>query len=721
MAYISRLSQAVTADANNSYSSNLAPNASFVGTNSSTLGVCGIQVSLKTDQDCLVYVEQTPGLTSGVGSVTTNGTVTLSGNGTKFLRDFAVGDEIYVHNETVRIVATVDADTSLTVTSAFSTSAGTQSYQFNPWDISDTYNYYAASGGLGITIQAVNSAERVRVKNIGGSTTTYFRLQTALCPIVEAVPRSLSEEGNLKIAIKEDTAIVSTLNSTTNIAGNTTFTGTFEGVVNQSGIQVILLYNQNTTLYIDQSIDGTNAAITDTFYGQANEGLSQSVASIAPYYRIRVKNQNISTQATGSAVSAKTAILNVLPRSLDVNGNLRVTSPMDEYGFRVENTPQGESRVVSPYRVVGKQFEFYGSASGGPDANFWSTYIANSATALVQGSQAVLTSGTNTAAKVVLYSTRKGRYVQANCMRFRANMQLGDTGTASNTRRWGAGNLSNYNFTVSVGTAVIGNVYTNNSQQFQVLKVTSPTSIECTGTGAPTSTGTLTFAQGPGSGNLTYTANAAQAVVIDGFWFQLAGTTFSVITSKGGSPSTVSSGSFNGDLGSVYAPTTGNTVYEIYWTNNKVYFIVGGVVLHTVSATTATLSNTLSLGCFMDNINSGSSTSVTLSSRSMGIARMGVVDTAAKWYYVHGVQSGIVLKSGPGKLNKVVVNGWVDGSTISLYDGVSATNPIALIAPTVTGNAHVEQPFTQTFDLDFYNGLYLVTANGATDCNVIYE
>lgn len=71
------------------------------------------------------------------------------------------------------------------------------------WDIVDTFNYYASKGGLGFTVQATGANVRIRVKNIGSSATTYFRLALALCPIVEALPRALSEEGNLKVGVYE--------------------------------------------------------------------------------------------------------------------------------------------------------------------------------------------------------------------------------------------------------------------------------------------------------------------------------------------------------------------------------------------------------------------------------------------------------------------------------------------------------------------------------------
>jgi hypothetical protein len=132
------ITQNVVADASNSSTGNLAAGATFTGLMSSTLGVAGIQISFKSDQNATIYVEQS-------------------------------------------------GDTSPN------------------WDISDSYNYYASRGNFGITVQAISSYVRVRVTNTGTSTTTYFRLQTALCPIVEALPRSLDTEGNLKVAVKSTT------------------------------------------------------------------------------------------------------------------------------------------------------------------------------------------------------------------------------------------------------------------------------------------------------------------------------------------------------------------------------------------------------------------------------------------------------------------------------------------------------------------------------------
>jgi hypothetical protein len=66
--------------------------------------------------------------TVGMGTVATNGTTTLTGTATQFTNTFKVGDTITVTGETVRTIATIASDTSLTVTVAFSTTASALSY-----------------------------------------------------------------------------------------------------------------------------------------------------------------------------------------------------------------------------------------------------------------------------------------------------------------------------------------------------------------------------------------------------------------------------------------------------------------------------------------------------------------------------------------------------------------------------------------------------------------
>ena len=70
------------------------------------------------------------------------------------------------------------------------------------WDITDSYNFLHTLGGFSTTVQATASYFRIRAENTSATNTTYSRFQTALCPIVEAVPRSLDEDGHFKTVVE---------------------------------------------------------------------------------------------------------------------------------------------------------------------------------------------------------------------------------------------------------------------------------------------------------------------------------------------------------------------------------------------------------------------------------------------------------------------------------------------------------------------------------------
>lgn len=123
---------------------NLASAASFTGTSQTTLGVGSIQITLFSDQNCTIQIQQAqedPGIN---------------------------------------------------------------------WNVIDSWTYTANSKGVDAarTVQAVSSSIRVVVTNNGSAITTIFNLQTIVCPICDTLPRGLTQAGNLKAAIVENTGSV---------------------------------------------------------------------------------------------------------------------------------------------------------------------------------------------------------------------------------------------------------------------------------------------------------------------------------------------------------------------------------------------------------------------------------------------------------------------------------------------------------------------------------
>jgi hypothetical protein len=66
------------------------------------------------------------------------------------------------------------------------------------WDITDVW-IDPANYGNSRTIQATASYYKIGVKNTAGTNTNTVRIQTALCPTIECLPRALTSGGNLRV------------------------------------------------------------------------------------------------------------------------------------------------------------------------------------------------------------------------------------------------------------------------------------------------------------------------------------------------------------------------------------------------------------------------------------------------------------------------------------------------------------------------------------------
>ena len=293
------------------------------------------------------------------------------------------------------------------------------------------------------------------------------------------------------------------------------------------------------------------------------------------------------------------------------------------------------------------------------DPNFWATTISSGAT-ITQANGLVTLSSNTTNGSAVITSVRRARYVPGQSHIFRTHVALTSAGVSSNTRSWG----------IAYGS-------------------TFPTT--------PTKT--------------------------DAALFSMVGTTFSIVTMKSGASTTVSSGSFNGKLGSTYDPGLTIHTYEIYWNNRHVYFMVDGTVLHTVTPTTS-WSDTTQFYIYSDNINSnGTSTNSTMVSSVAGIRRFGTLLNQPTSKYQSGTTTGVVLKYGTGNIHGIAIGGITDNSVVTLCDAVSAgTNTIYSTGTMVLSATSNNLPFfIDLKGMAFYTGLTLVIETASSTVTVMYE
>jgi hypothetical protein len=447
-------------------------------------------------------------------------------------------------------------------------------------------------------------------------------------------------------AIIQDVVADTGNSSVANLNAGATFTGVGKSTLGVAGIQVTIKTDQNCTIYVDQSPDNSNWDIIDPIvYYYSLGGQSWTIQAVSSYVRVRVTNNSASATTYLRLQTALCPIVEALPRSLDEGRLKTVAALKDGYGFQAENTPTGEMRTVQPIKLVGANF--IGTTV---DTNFWTVTNTNGGTTTQAGGQIILQTNLTANGATAVTSVRRGRYSAGSSMRYRAVIQVGDTGVANNKRRWGIADWA-----------------------------TLPT-------------------------------------ITDGAYFQLNGTTFGIATMRGGAETLVTSGSFNGELGSVYILDTNVHTFEIYWTNSKVYFVVSDRILHTVSATTTTWANTVTQYIWADNVNSSAvDTNQILYCRVASIARLGTLTNAPVRKYIT-TNTTTVCKYGAGKLHKIMVNSPTE-HTITLYDAVSAVAGTAFAIITPGGGL---TPFELDYELDFYTGLTIVTA-GSPNLTIVYE
>ena len=219
------------------------------------------------------------------------------------------------------------------------------------------------------------------------------------------------------------------------------------------------------------------------------------------------------------------------------------------------------------------------------------------------------------------------------------------------------------------------------------------------------------------------------APIVDGCFFRLSGTTFSVVARKGSVDTVVNSGSFNGDgtlSGVSYALDTNYHTFEVYYTTKRSMFVIDGTPIHTITATTTPMTNTRHFRPVIQNTNTGVGTAVSIFCTALTISRYGSAVSQAKSSFTTGTQAGVTLKTGPGSLHSLFLCNLVNGNVVTLYDNTAASGTIIWASGTIAIGAGNNAPDMYSVPMDgdggvqFTVGLTLVVSGGA-GCNVLVK
>lgn len=291
------------------------------------------------------------------------------------------------------------------------------------------------------------------------------------------------------------------------------------------------------------------------------------------------------------------------------------------------------------------------------DSNFWTSTVSGAGAANTQASGLITAaSGTANSGYAQLQSVRKARFVFAHPHVCRQVVRIPTVVVAQNTRRWGA-----------------------------------------------------------------YTVTAAPAPS-DGFYFELsaAGALSVNAINTGGTPTSVPSGSFNGNVAS-YTVNTNVHAYEIHYYVMGVEFYVDGTLLHTMLPTTANLSALYTLNASFASVNSASgTTSGTIEAWACTIARLGREQTNPTTYtHANGQTAGVTLKRGAGVVNGMSIGQATNNAVIILYDNVSAAVPI--LGTWVVPNNSIIPVNMTGLSMPFYTGLTLAVTTQNAGLTIMYE
>lgn len=339
----------------------------------------------------------------------------------------------------------------------------------------DHTHAYIVNANVGETIQVHVHAPWFRIVYTNGATPqTQLRLQTILRPlaghgtIVEVddfittyddailtksvltgqstldgafVNVKTTSDGGL--VVNQNTVVDPLSSTTVNLAAGATFSGPWVSDLNYTAVQYIVKASQNLLVYVDQSPDGVNPDISDVFESYTSEGgTGNTIQLVASYYRIRVTNVGLVATTFLRLQVIQVPFLPSLPRSLDLDGNLKVSiydGITDESGFTAKNTPHGELISVPTFRLTGSSF-----GHTVLDSNIWSSVTGTGGTNTIVGGELVMSTGTTANNAVSVATVKAGRFVGGTANSLHFLVRLSDSGaTANNTRRGGAYNATN--------------------------------------------------------------------------------------------------------------------------------------------------------------------------------------------------------------------------------------------------------------------------------------
>lgn len=238
--------------------------------------------------------------------------------------------------------------------------------------------------------------------------------------------------------------------STVNLAAGATFTGTPDSTLGVNAIQVTCKMDQPCTMQVQQSRDGVNWDVIDTYSMMANVGDGRTFQAAASFVRVLCTNTGGAASTFLRMDTVLCPVAEVLPRSLTPKGNLRAGIQDDDHGKQAQFGAFGTIKTVTESILGDLRFD----AVSVPKQ--WDVTTTNLGNYAIEpgGTGIKMSTGAAAASKITLKTKQTFYYQSARGQMIKFSIILGNAGVAGNIREWGQNNGTNGIFVRMNGTVL---------------------------------------------------------------------------------------------------------------------------------------------------------------------------------------------------------------------------------------------------------------------------
>ena len=459
--------------------------------------------------------------------------------------------------------------------------------------------------------------------------------------------------------LSQNVTISSGNSSTNNVNAGVTWRGVSASTLRVAGIKVTLKADQNCTVYIDQSPDGLNWDIVDSFdYWSTTNNFSTTVHAVNSYFRVRVKNISLVNTQTFRLQSCLCPIIEPLPRSVDAEGFLKVCVERTDgmFGGQQIISPMGANKVAIPVLLAGSPF--IGTTL---DPNYWVSGATNGGTFIQSGGSISLNTNTTANGAINLNSVRIARYVASSSNYCRQQVRIPSNNTTTGTwkGRWGAYDTDNgYFFELNQA----------NGTSTTILRLVCRK--------------TASDANYVDSGS--FNGNRGDVYVLD---------------------------------------NNIHTYEIYWTNKSAWFLIDDIIIHKFTGLTSPLVDTpSLKIGAQSINAGNNNANNI-INIRVVSISRLGGTSIIPTSKYQSGTTAGLILKYGAGNLQRLIVGAVpTSGSVVTLYDGLTTGGTVLASFTFLFPSGGNFSPVSLDFaDTQFSTGLLLVIATQSANVTVIYD